>query len=170
MTLVVASYLTDIATKRAGVIPYTYMDGQLCFLLAYHADSGELSDFGGGVKKGENSLIAAYREFSEESRDSITCSVNDLMPHISVIHRDTSEIFFPVNKNHIKAIHAKFHSTETLKKCCKEITNIIVVPHNSLMSCYFNDYKIWKKISDAINEAVKAGLLPMLERMYTFMY
>ncbi len=66
---VTGSRLSSIRTIRAGVIPYRVdpITGDLSFLLARHSSSKELGDFGGGVRKNESALEAAFREFSEET-------------------------------------------------------------------------------------------------------
>ena len=61
------SILGSIKTLRSGVIPYTIWNDELHFLFARHAATGELGDFGGGTKKYETALVAALREFKEES-------------------------------------------------------------------------------------------------------
>jgi (2Fe-2S) ferredoxin len=53
--------------SRAGVIPYTIKKGVKYYCMGYDAKYGTLTDFGGGVKKNENFLLAACRELYEES-------------------------------------------------------------------------------------------------------
>jgi len=52
---------------RAGVIPFTTINGKVYFLLAVDFKTGDLSDFGGGCKKNESLISAAVRELNEES-------------------------------------------------------------------------------------------------------
>jgi hypothetical protein len=52
---------------RSGVIPYTFIDGVKHFCMGIDFTYGTLTDFGGGVKKNENFLLAALRELYEES-------------------------------------------------------------------------------------------------------
>jgi len=54
--------------ERAGVIPYVKAKGKIYFLLAQDTKTKELGDFGGGRKKDETPLYAAFREWCEESR------------------------------------------------------------------------------------------------------
>jgi hypothetical protein len=52
---------------RSGVIPFTVNDGKKFFCLGIDEKYGTLTDFGGGVKRGEHFLDAACRELEEES-------------------------------------------------------------------------------------------------------
>jgi hypothetical protein len=52
---------------RSGVIPYTVIDDVRYFCMGIDFTFGTLTDFGGGVKKNENFLLAALRELYEES-------------------------------------------------------------------------------------------------------
>ena len=52
---------------RSGVIPFTIKNNRLYFLLGIDNNTGEFTDFGGGLKKGEQAVDTAYREFNEES-------------------------------------------------------------------------------------------------------
>lgn len=56
-------------SQRAGIMPYVKEKNKLIFLLA--VQEGKYSDFGGGCKKTETPLICAYREFREESRETV---------------------------------------------------------------------------------------------------
>lgn len=62
--------------SRAGIIPYCIWKNQIYILMGIDKDSGDLSDFGGGVKLKENFTSAAIREFNEETcgifRNNIT--------------------------------------------------------------------------------------------------
>lgn len=52
---------------RAGIIPYTKIEEKRYFCLGVDAKYGTLTDFGGGVKRIENFVLAACRELEEES-------------------------------------------------------------------------------------------------------
>lgn len=52
---------------RGGVIPYTIYEGKTYFCLGQDTASNDLTDFGGGIKKTENRIDGALREFKEES-------------------------------------------------------------------------------------------------------
>ena len=56
----------DKRFERAGIIPYTKIDDKKYFCLGVDAKYGTLTDFGGGVKRIENFVLAACRELEEE--------------------------------------------------------------------------------------------------------
>ena len=53
---------------RSGAIIYTRYNGTTYFCLGVDTDSGNLTDFGGGVKKGETIIEGGLRELEEESQ------------------------------------------------------------------------------------------------------
>lgn len=56
--------------RRAGVIPYTVINGHIHICLGVDSKSNELTDFGGGIRDSDiNPLYGAIREFREESND-----------------------------------------------------------------------------------------------------
>lgn len=55
------------AAVRSGAIIYTYYNGNLYFCLGIDTQSGNITDFGGGVKKGETIVEGGLRELYEES-------------------------------------------------------------------------------------------------------
>lgn len=54
---------------RAGAIIYTKKNGVTYFCLGVDTESGNLTDFGGGVKKDESVIDGSLRELAEESLD-----------------------------------------------------------------------------------------------------
>ena len=59
---------------RAGVLPYTIVNGQLHFLFGVDRKAREYSDFGGGRKQDESFTQGAYREAIEELEGIIDCT------------------------------------------------------------------------------------------------
>lgn len=55
--------------KRAGIIPFTLVNGELIFYMGVDTMTGELTDFGGSIYKDikETAIECAIREFKEES-------------------------------------------------------------------------------------------------------
>lgn len=58
---------------RAGVLPYTIVNGQLHFLFGVDRKAREYSDFGGGRKQDETFMQGAHREAVEELEGIIDC-------------------------------------------------------------------------------------------------
>ena len=52
---------------RSGAIIYTKLKGETLFCLGVDAQFGDLTDFGGGVKKSEDIITGGLRELEEES-------------------------------------------------------------------------------------------------------
>jgi hypothetical protein len=63
--------LTEVRPQRAGVILYTKLNNVIYFGMGIDYQSGEYTDFGGGIsyKEGadENVIVGALREFAEET-------------------------------------------------------------------------------------------------------
>lgn len=53
---------------RSGAILYTQEKGETYFCLGVDTESGNLTDFGGGVKRGETIIEGGLRELEEESQ------------------------------------------------------------------------------------------------------
>ena len=79
--------------KRAGVIPYTNINGKLFFLVAKDRRYNQYTDFGGSAKHCfETAKENAFREFHEETNDIFShflyfksVAVADFLPQRSVI-------------------------------------------------------------------------------------
>jgi len=57
----------NVKIKRAGIIPYCIYNDEIHFALGVDGQYGELTDFGGGLERGENFIKTASRELLEES-------------------------------------------------------------------------------------------------------
>ena len=107
--LVFGTQLTKRRSSRAAVVPYIIRPAltggwRLWFLLGIHADSGDVSDFGGGVKKNEYDITGGYRELNEETKGIFKDTINthDLTTCIAAVQdghgrsRGMSVVFVPV--------------------------------------------------------------------------
>lgn len=70
--------LGDKTHERSAIIPYILYNGQLFFLLGIDNATKDVTDFGGGIKKGEHELMTARREFLEETDDIFNFPFSDL--------------------------------------------------------------------------------------------
>lgn len=91
--LTAAITLAAIKTDRAGVIPYTIVNGKVFLLLARHKFSGDLGDFGGGVKKEETTLKGALREYFEESNFIFVNEKADLDHSVAIVDDKMAILF-----------------------------------------------------------------------------
>lgn len=66
--------LVQLPVQRGSIIPYTMIGREIYVLLGMDLQSGDVTDFGGGVKKGENGCTAGLRELEEETSGYLTQS------------------------------------------------------------------------------------------------
>jgi hypothetical protein len=136
--ITLGSYLAKVKTHRAAVIPYIVIidkEGNkvLHFLLARDHDSGDITDFGGGVKQNEVSLTASLREFREESDEifgTLYDKVNSLAVTIAILDKTMSVLFIPLPIEWYSLALNKFNnrirsSHNLRKKSHNEVSEII---------------------------------------------
>nr|QBK89882.1 MAG: NUDIX hydrolase [Pithovirus LCPAC101] len=91
--------------ERSGVIIYTICDNKFYFGLGVDHESGDITDFGGGIKKKDFSLIdGTLREFTEESLGVFgKFSHDEIEKCICVYNQHTMIVFIPLklDKNKI---------------------------------------------------------------------
>lgn len=89
--------LVTIKPQRAGVIIYTIFNNQIYFGLGVDTNSGELTDFGGGVSykdnRDKNVILGALREFEEETLGIFKISFDDVLDS-TVIYNNNILIIF----------------------------------------------------------------------------
>lgn len=119
-------------SDRAAVIPYTVFrdpDGKcsIFFLFGIDLASGDITDFGGGVKKSrETALQGALREFLEEIRyifESSVKNLNTLRLSTSLFSERMSVIFLPVECEWFVDAEYKF-STAKINTKTDEISRV----------------------------------------------
>jgi hypothetical protein len=140
MLTVFGSDIKSQKSKRAAVIPYCFVNDphnytrtgcenistSLLFLTGVHAQTGEITDFGGGVKDGESDLMGAYREFHEETRgifqEEVSMELLETCVTLNkpkstkeigslktkVFYEGMSSIFVPINNKHILTASQQF--------------------------------------------------------------
>ena len=126
--------LVKYKSSRAAVVPYTIIykndTVKLWFLFGIHTESGDISDFGGGVKKDENDLIAGFREFNEETKEIFkdVIGLDDMANCASAYkqgygnNRGMSVTFIPIHPRWLDTAVCLFKST-TIKH--EEISDIL---------------------------------------------
>lgn len=162
ITNIEASQLNNIRTQRAGVIPYFVdQNGDISFLLARHAASKELGDFGGGVRKCETTLIAAFREFEEESLGLFSefyPTFSSLEKCVAFTDRQNMSIIFAPVCGQVENVPQRFSTIlETLKtqqprkRSISEISEILWVSESEFIDLVQSKTprhgeQIWKKV------------------------
>jgi len=174
--IVLGQTLNRVKSGRAGVIPYIYdnNDDQLYFLFGIDKTAKELTDFGGGIKKGETPLIAAVREFNEESRslfDPEDYNINRYTNCVSLHDRDMSIIFLPVKRKWLNQAKHNFDNNESCKKS-DEMSFVEWHDLDSFCELSFNPRKtiLWRRVqkflSTNIGEVRRPEFISMLKMMY----
>jgi hypothetical protein len=145
---------------RAGVIPYTVINGEKHFCLAVDSQYGNLTDFGGCVKKYETFTRAASRELYEESLGVFNyCSKNLYDYSIAVYDKGIIILFLRVDVKNIDLSVREFHRKYSAVHN-SESSSIMWVPENILYmliktgkSYYINNYvypSIYKPVCDLL--------------------
>lgn len=108
--------LSFLPLNRCGVIPYSYDSntGNLVYLLAKHKKTGELGDFGGGIKKNEFALLGGLREFKEESRGIFGNkyeNTNNVVDKVVLLDNNMAIIFIYIDQKWIQEANSLFINT-----------------------------------------------------------
>lgn len=146
------AYLSTVKTLRSGAIIVTRGEsGGWWFLLAKHP-SGDLGDFGGGVKKGETAMDAARRELEEEtnglSREMLPLDF-DFGAALGLVTTTTNRpdifamaiLFFEVDSKWLHKAHPRFlELSETNRdRSTQEISDVVWVDEKSFEELVFGD-------------------------------
>lgn len=154
--------LTRLNLSRAAVVPYTIRSGKIHFMMGIDKKYKDISDFGGGVKKNENPLNAALREFEEESigifpKDMYSSLVKK-HTHIAAVADNINTryvksmccLFIPVDEEWIDKSLSKFNKRITnsthLSKCQMEIGDILWISEDNIHMEITT--RMWKSIRD----------------------
>lgn len=95
----------EIKTRRAGVIVYSVdnVNKEIYFYMGIHKDSGDLTDFGGGVQLNENSIKGGIREFTEESHGVFgKYQINDIQECYAAYNQRIIIMFLRIDVNYPK--------------------------------------------------------------------
>ena len=85
------------AIPRAGVLFYTFIQGQLHICFGKDAKTGDLTDFGGQKRQGESPVKCAIREGNEESRKAFSeIKLDQIQGYCCLYSSNMLIIFIPV--------------------------------------------------------------------------
>jgi len=163
--------------RRGGVIPYVYEKGKLNFLLGVDSQTRELTDFGGGIKHDENTLVGSIREFREESKGIFDYNLNDYSRSLSVSDNEMSILFYPVDKKWLTDAIIKFEDTFITEgeNECDEIYTIQWYPETEFFNMIESppriENRLWSKIKNFFvrslhNNEQKVEFKQMLQELY----
>lgn len=148
---------------RAGAIIYTKKDGETYFCLGVDTQSGNLTDFGGGVKKDECVLDGALRELAEESLSVFGVIYKDDINKSTTFHTSNMAIvFIPLDVN-MEEIHEGFQEKLREKESEKEATEVCDIVwldakdflesiHGRGLKLYIRVRKLLAKVTKEISE------------------
>jgi 8-oxo-dGTP pyrophosphatase MutT (NUDIX family) len=156
--LTVAIRLDGRTFERCGVIPWCEIltaenHRKKYFLLAKDSRTGELGDFGGGVKNKETPLTAAFRELLEESRGVLKeyISFQELPYSPTVSYKKSAIIFCKISPITKKIIRKKFCETVPQSQAEKEIGDVRWVTEKNLFKLIKKEKRgMWRKIREIL--------------------
>lgn len=145
--------------KRAGIIPYIVNnEGQRIYALGVDTRFGSLTDFGGGVKKGKETVIeAALREFKEETLGVFKNVSNKSIKNDVAIYNDNILIIFVKVNVDPDYLNLMFLSNSIRTKTPLEVNNIAWIPEDKfiIIANKFHEFGIdrsFEKPHDHIND------------------
>ena len=159
--IITAETIPSIIT-RCGVIPYTILGNTFYFLLSRDAKSGNLADFGGGVKKGERlqPYLAGARECEEESRNIFPDIRNPSFlkdkPALVEHHQKMAIIFYPLDSEWYNKAPKLFNEALPQSKASEEVSEVIWVSLQELQNlvrCKSAE-QMWVKIRIFLNNTL----------------
>ena len=120
---------SHVKPARGGVIVYTIVNGKLFFGLGVDTKSGDLTDFGGGIryKKDQNAIQGALREFMEESLSVFGVFTQEDVQKNLVVYSPNMLILFIHLKLDIANVNEVFTSRVNTSRN-PEICNIVWLP------------------------------------------
>lgn len=153
-----SSCLNKNTIIRAGVIPYTMLEGKLHFLLGIHRLTRDLTDFGGGIKASETPAHGAYRELHEESCEIFLndISIETIESSPVITNRTNSAIFFvKIDSHWINDAEDTFIQHQQMRTGCKKYTELIGIKwirQDVFKAIAFDkaDHRLWKRIQNMI--------------------
>lgn len=144
---------------RVGVVPF-FIDenNELSFLMGLDYHSGELTDFGGGRKKGERSLRCARREFAEETNSLF--SVRGKSFRFSIRNHSTLIYFVRFSIWEIQRGVSQFRPL-AIKP---EIRSLVCLPVSRLQKVLTVDrpYRVYHRIVMLIKRAIAPSFASLL--------
>jgi hypothetical protein len=153
--------------RRSGVVVYTTykkensLKPELMFLLGIDTQSGNITDFGGGIKsRRESPLKGGLREFQEESLGIFGNIIENELDEQIVIYTDQNMIIF---------IHIDFDIDDTMLEFNKRVSIIKDVEVNSIIlmteiqfvtlleGSTLNNRIMYTKVREILAPALKEG-------------
>lgn len=167
MKFVYAKELSDPtgypSVKRAAVVPFTIINGDLHFMFGVDKQSGDITDAGGGRKfeKNEPLIKTGFREWGEEVRRVFGNRHDDYNSadlFISAINerRKKCVIFYPVEPREVAEVQQKFELTRGLpefsNRAFNELSKIVWYTVPQLRDLISRKGKMWRELKPFYRE------------------
>jgi hypothetical protein len=168
--ITLGAYLSKIKTNRAAVLPYVIKDFKVYFLVAVDSKTGEITDLGGGVKKNECSIVAAIREFKEETKEifeGIYNQINNMATNVAIVCNQMCVIFLPLEQIWLDTAVQKFKMKKSHKKICNEISDLLWVEQDDFVNMLDGkSQKMWNRIRYFYKNNYDENLIEALKLTY----
>lgn len=145
---------------RAGIIPFVLYKGKIKLLFGVYKDTFDLTDFGGGIQKGETSWEGAAREFVEETGGLFTLGKEEDHNYLMVRWAGSVIYFLPI---------AHVWLTSNIDKNFTPSSEIVglkwydledIRPSSSLFK------KIWSRVSFVLKKSCDVLTYDNLKKVY----
>jgi len=120
--------------KRAGAIIYTLYKNKIQFVLGKDTDSGDATDFAGGIAiKTENGLAGGLRELTEESLGIFgKITAEEIKNCIAVYDADNLIMFIPIHIDITKKYQEFAYRVKLLKD--PEVSDLYIINKRQFIS------------------------------------
>ena len=144
---------------RSGAIIYTHHEGKTYFCMGEDASYGDLTDFAGGVKKGESILEGGLRELEEESQGVFgKLEVKDIENSLAFYSSNMLIMFIRLDVD-MKKIKKKFQSKYRYTED-DEVSNIVWLEKEEFLEAILGKgrrvYSRVKKILSNVTNIIQA--------------
>jgi len=143
--------------KRSGIILYTMIDNEIYIGMGVHSHSHDFTDFGGSVKKNEDVIKAAIREFTEETLFIFNdISISNILNCMCVYDNYNIIIFVPISMN-IEDINNRFYKScacrkiNKLENCC-----IAWIKIEEFVECLYKSDIVYSRVSNLLKPVIGA--------------
>lgn len=166
--------LSKVAPPRAAIIPYVIIEEEIFFLLGIDSESGDITDLGGGVKKFESALIAAFREFNEESNEILgPLHPNDFWRCVALLDSQMGSLFIPLPSKWYNEAPIEFERRKgsPRKKSHSEISELVWFSEKDfqkMLSSKKPGKKLWKRLRIFYNKGYSPNISKALHLAYPY--
>ncbi len=141
---------------RAGGIIYTHHHGKTYFCLGIDTQSGNLTDFGGGVKKEETIVEGGLRELEEESQGVFGTLIPDDVKNTTTYHSYNMAIMFIPMEVDPQVISDEFER-KIVGKINPEVCGIVWLDTQELLeSIHGRGKKLYVRVRRLLNKVTTA--------------